>query len=143
MSDFTEFALQNGLLFLALFAILGLLIGGEILQKVRGVKTLDPAGALRLINDQDAVIVDIREASDYKESHIPQARHLPSSALKGRLDELAKFKDKPVIVYCRTGSTSQAACALLKKNGFEQVHSLSGGLSSWIDAHLPVSRKKS
>lgn len=143
MSDFAEFALHNWLLFLALFAILGMLIGSEILRKMRGVSTLDAAGALRLINDQDAVVVDIRDAGDYKEGHIPQARHFPFSALPERLGELAKVKDQPIIVYCRTGATSQSACVLLKKNGFANAHSLKGGLSSWLDAHLPISRKKS
>ena len=143
MSDFVEFALHNWLLFLALFAILGMLIGGEILRKMRGVSTLDAAGALRLINDQDAVVVDIRDAGDYKEGHIPQARHLPFGALQERLGELVKAKDQPVIVYCRTGTTSQSACVLLKKNGLTNVHSLKGGLPSWLDARLPVSRKKS
>lgn len=143
MSDFTEFVLHNWLLFLALFAILGMLVGGEILRKMRGVSILDAAGALRLINDQDAAIVDIRDAGDYKEGHIPQARHIPFGALQERLGELAKVKDQPIIVYCRTGATSQSACALLKKNGFTNVHSLKGGLPSWLDAHLPISRKKS
>ena len=143
MSDFTEFALHNWLLFLALFAITGMLVGGEILRRMRGVSTLDAAGALRLINDQDAAIVDIRDAGDYKEGHIPQARHIPFGALQERLGELAKIKSQPIIVYCRTGTTSQSACVLLKKNGFANVHSLKGGLPSWLDAHLPVSRKKS
>ena len=143
MSDFTEFALHSWLLFLALFAILGMLVGGEILRRMRGVSTLDPAGALRLINDQDAAIVDIRDAGEYKEGHIPQARHIPFGALQERLGELAKVKDQPIIVYCRTGSISQSACALLKKNGFANVHSLNGGLPGWMDAHLPISRKKS
>ena len=97
MSDFAEFALHNWLLFLALFAILGMLIGGEILRKMRGVSALDAAGALRLINDQDAVIMDIRDAGEYKEGHIPQARHIPFGALRERLGELAKAKDLSLI----------------------------------------------
>ncbi len=143
MSDFAEFALHNWLLFLALFAIAGMLVGGEVLRKVRGVSALDAAGALRLLNDQDAAIVDVRDLSDYKEGHIPQARHIPFNTLQERLNDLAKIKDKPIIVYCRSGATSQSACALLKKNGFTDVHSLHGGLSTWLDARLPVSRKKS
>ncbi len=143
MSDFAEFARHNWLLFLALFAILGMLIGGEILRRMRGVSALDAAGALRLINDQDAVIMDIRDVGDYKEGHIPQARHIPFGALRERLGELAKVKDKPMIIYCRNGATSQSACALLKKNGFADVHSLDGGLPTWLDARLPISRKKS
>ncbi len=142
MSDFIEFAQHNWLLFLALFAILGMLVGSEILRKMRGIRTLNTAEALRLINDQEAWVVDIRDAGDYREGHIPQARHIPFAALRERLGELAKVGGKPVIVYCRGGATSQSACALLKKHGIANVYSLNGGLPAWLDAHLPVSRKK-
>lgn len=141
MSDFAEFSQQNWMLFLAFFAIVGLLAGNEILRKIRGVATLNAAQALRLINDQDAWIVDIRESGDYKDSHIPQARHIPSAALKDRIGELNKAGDKPIIVYCRSGTTSQAACAQLKKQGIANVYSLNGGLPAWLEANLPVSKK--
>jgi rhodanese-related sulfurtransferase len=142
MSDFIEFSQQNWPLYLALFAILGLLVGNEVLRKIRGVSALNAAQALRLINDQDAWVVDIREGGDYKEGHIPQARHIPLASLRERLGELSKVGDKPIIVYCRTGNTSQSACAQLKKNGIANVYSLNGGLAAWLDANLPVSRKK-
>lgn len=142
MSDFSEFAQQNWLLFLAFFAISALLAGNEVLQKIRGVRILNAAEALRLINDQDAWVVDIREGSEYKESHIPQARHIPVANLQERSAELSKAGDKPIIVYCRSGATSQSACVQLKKNGIANVYSLQGGLAAWLDAHLPVNRKK-
>lgn len=142
MSDFIEFSQHNWLLFLALFAILGLLVGNEVLRKIRGISALNAAEALRLINDQDAWVLDIREGSEYKESHIPQARHIPLASLRERLGELSRAGDKPIIVYCRSGNTSQSACALLKKNGIANVYSLNGGLSAWLDAHLPINRKK-
>jgi rhodanese-related sulfurtransferase len=142
MSDFAEFAQQNVLLFLALLAIVGMLVGSEVLRRMRGISTVNAAEALRLINDQEAWVVDTRDAGEYKTGHIPQARHLPLATLKEHLGELTKAGDKPIIIYCRTGSTSQSACALLKKNNIANVYSLSGGLSAWIDANLPVSRKK-
>ncbi|QQS54638.1 MAG: rhodanese-like domain-containing protein [Candidatus Competibacteraceae bacterium] len=143
MNDFIEFSTQNWLLFLALFAITGMLIGSEVLRKMRGVSSLSAAEALRLINDQEALILDVRDGGEYKEGHIPQARHIPLGALRDRLGELTKAKDKPIIVYCRNGATSQAACAQIKKSGIADVYSLSGGLSAWQEANLPVSRKKS
>ena len=143
MNDFVEFSTQNWLLFLALFAITGMLIGGEVLRKMRGVSSLSTAEALRLINDQEALILDVRDGGEYKEGHIPQARHIPLGALRDRLGELTKAKDKPIVVYCRNGATSQAACAQIKKSGIVDVYSLSGGLSAWQEANLPVSRKKS
>ena len=143
MNDFVEFSTQNWLLFLALFAIAGILIGGEVLRKMRGVSSLSTAEALRLINDQEALILDVRDGGEYKEGHIPQARHIPLGALRDRLGELTKAKDKPIVVYCRNGTTSQAACAQIKKSGIADVYNLSGGLSAWQEANLPVSRKKS
>jgi len=142
MNDFIEFSQHNWILYLALFAILGLLIGNEALRKIRGVRALNAAEALRLVNDQDAWVVDIREGGEYKEGHIPQARHIPLTSLGEGWGELGKAGDKPIIVYCQNGNTSQSACAKLKKSGIANVYSLSGGLAAWQDANLPVSRKK-
>ena len=141
MDQFIEFAIKNWLLFAALVAILILLIGSEILRKIRGVNTLNPTQALQLINDEDALVLDIRNTSDYRAGHIPHARHLPLDGLKDRLGELEKFKDRPIVVYCHSGNRSPQACALLKKNGFEKVHNLGGGIGAWQNANLPVKKK--
>ena len=142
MRDFAEFAQQNILLFLAAFAIVGMLVGSEILRRMRGINTVSATEALRLINDQEAWVVDIRDAGEYKAGHIPQARHFPFATLKERLSELTKAGDKPIIIYCHTGTASQSACTLLKKNNIANVYSLNGGLPGWSDANLPVSRNK-
>ena len=141
MEQFIPFAVRNWYLFAALLIILGLLIGSELLPRLRGIINVNPLQALQLINHQDALVLDIREANEYKEGHIPEARHLPLSKLKERLSELQKFKSRPIIVYCRAGTRSSSACALLKKNGFATVHNLSGGLPAWQNANLPVTRK--
>ena len=90
MSDFSEFALQNWLLFVAFFAILGLLAGNEILRKIRGVTALNAAESLRLINDQEAWIVDIRDGAEYRESHPLEndqlEAHLPRTAVAAMVD---------------------------------------------------------
>lgn len=141
MSDFLEFAQHNILLFVALLAIIGMLIGSEVLRRMRGVQSLNANEALRMINDQEAWIVDVRDASDYKAGHLPQARHIALSVLPERLDELAKAGSKPIIVYCRSGISSQSACAMLKKRNILTAYSLSGGIEAWSEAGLPLSRK--
>lgn len=141
MNQFIEFALKNWLLFAALAAILALLIGGEILRKFRGVSTLNPTQALQLMNNQDAMVLDIRDSGDYRAGHIPHARHVPLNNLKDRLGELGKSKDRPIIVYCQSGSRSSTACTLLKKNGFAKVHHLGGGIMAWQNANLPINKK--
>ncbi len=141
MEQFVDFALRNWYLFVALIAILGLLIGAEVMRKIRGISALNPTEALQLINHQDALMLDIREGTEYKQGHIPDAKNIPQSALAKRLRELEKFKNKPIILYCQTGARSSSAAAVLKKNGFETVHNLSGGLAAWQTANLPTRKK--
>ncbi|MDX1605981.1 MAG: rhodanese-like domain-containing protein [Candidatus Competibacterales bacterium] len=141
MTEFFDFALRHWYLFAALFAILGLLIGGEVVRKLRGVSGLNPTQALALINHQDAVVVDIRDGNEYKAGHLPEARHIPMRELDQRTKELHKFKNRPIIVYCNTDTRAGSAGAKLKKAGFEQIHSLRGGLAAWRNANLPVTRK--
>lgn len=139
--EFIDFAVRHWYLFAALFIILGMLIGGEVLRKLRGINALNPTQVLQLINHQDAVVIDIRDGGQYKAGHLPDARHIPFAELDQRMKELNKFKDKPIIVYCQTDTRASSAGAKLKKAGFETVHALRGGLPAWQQASLPVSRK--
>ncbi len=139
--EFFDFAMRHWYLFLALFAILGMLVGGEILSKVRGISAINAARALQLINHEDAVVIDIRDTAQYKAGHLPDARHIPFRELEQRIKELNKFKERPVIVYCQTDTRASSAGAKLKKAGFETVHALRGGLHAWQQASLPVTKK--
>jgi rhodanese-related sulfurtransferase len=91
-----------------------------------------------MLNREDAVLIDIRDASDYDAGHIINAKNIPRAELKSRLDELKKFKERPIVVYCANGSASTAALRELSSAGFEQVHSLKGGLSAWRSDNLPL-----
>jgi rhodanese-related sulfurtransferase len=139
--EFIDFAFKYWYLFAALLVIIGLLIGTEVMRALRGIVAVNPTRATQLVNHDDALMLDVRETSSYKTGHIPEARHIPFKELKDRLKELTKFKDKPVIVYCQTGTQSSPAGNLLKKAGFTAVHTLSGGLNAWQSANLPISRK--
>ncbi len=141
MAEFIDFAIRHWYLFLGLFVVLGLLVGGEVLRKLRGVNAVNPTQALQLINHEDAVVVDIRDLSEYKKGHLPEARHIPLRELDQRLKELNRFRQKPIIVYCLTDTRASAAGGKLKKAGFESVHSLRGGLAAWQNASLPVTKK--
>jgi rhodanese-related sulfurtransferase len=141
MAEFAEFAAQNWILFLALIAILGWLIGAEVLHKLAGIASINPTQALQLINDREALVLDVRDSGEYKKGHIPAAFNIPFASLDSRLCELKKFKGKPVILCSPPGISVSKAGSLLKKSGLEPVHHLSGGLSSWLGASLPVSKK--
>lgn len=88
------------------------------------------------LRDQGAFILDVRQPEEWQEAHIPGATLIPLSELAGRLDEVPK--DKPVVVYCRSGNRSATGRDILQQAGFEQVTSMAGGIRAWIAAGLPA-----
>ncbi|MEW6314286.1 MAG: rhodanese-like domain-containing protein [Pseudomonadota bacterium] len=96
--------------------------------------------ATQLINQKDALLLDVRENHEYAAGHLPNSRHIPLGKLKDRLGEIEKYKQKPVVVYCRSGQRSASACATLRKQGFTQVRNLKGGIMAWEAAGLPVQK---
>ena len=134
-----EFVGNNWYLFLALGVILGLLTY-NLLVGDKG--SVDPTGATTLINQQDAAVIDVRPAADYAKGHIINAVNIPMNGFKNQTAALSKYKDKPVIVTCRSGAQSQGACHVLRKAGFPEVYNLKGGVLAWESANLPLTRKK-
>ena len=134
-----EFVQQN-----LIWVALALVSGGMLLwPMVAGgtVARLTPAEATLMMNREDALVLDVRETGEWSSGHITGARHITLAQLEKRLSELDKFKEKPIIVVCATGNRSSSACGQLKKHGFDKVYSLGGGVSSWIEANLPLTTK--
>jgi rhodanese-related sulfurtransferase len=134
-----EFVGNHWYLFLALGVILGLLTY-NLLVGDKG--SVDPSGATALINQKDAAVVDVRPAADYAKGHIINAVNIPMNGFKNQTAALGKYKEKPVIIICRSGAQSQAACNVLRKAGFPEVYNLKGGVLAWESANLPLTRKK-
>jgi rhodanese-related sulfurtransferase len=93
------------------------------------------------MNNDDAVVIDVREANDFNNGHIKNAKNVPMSSFRSQLESLEKHRDKPVLMYCRSGSQSGKACRMLKKSGFSNIHNLGGGIVGWQDANLPLTKK--
>lgn len=102
---------------------------------------VSPMQATLMINREDAVVVDVREAAEFVGGHIPNSRHIPLSQLGKRLPELEKYKERAIIVNCASGNRSASACGALRKAGFAKVFNLSGGISAWDQAGLPITKK--
>lgn len=136
-----EFTGNHLLLSGATLLVLAMLIGNELLRLIRGEKRLSPTEAVRIINMPDAIVFDVRSASDYKKGHILNARHVPLTKLDEMAKQLAKQKASPILCYCALGSSAPQACDRLRKAGFEQVYSLRGGLNAWEGANLPVTSR--
>ena len=140
MSQFIEFATNHWDLFLALAAILFMMFSSSLTSKLRGFTEIGPADAVQLINHESATLLDVREDREYQDGHILDAIHIPLTKLAGRLDELGDLKNRPVVISCRSGHRSATACAQLRKNGFETVYNLKGGVMAWQNAGLPLQK---
>ena len=109
-------------------------------NRLRGIKEVDSTAALQLINHKNALVLDVRENDEYKSGHVLNAIHIPLGKLKGRIGELLKYQDRPIVVVCRSGNRSATACAILGKQGFAQAHNLAGGVVAWQKANLPLEK---
>jgi len=140
MHQFFEFATRHWDLFAALFLIIAMMFGGGIMRRMRGYQEADANTAVQMMNHDNALLIDVREDSEFREGHILNARHIPLGNLQKRLGELDAFKDKPVLVCCRSGQRSASACGLLRKQGYQNVINLKGGVMAWQNAGLPLSK---
>jgi rhodanese-related sulfurtransferase len=117
-----------------------MLIAPLIARLMRPGQEVGAAEAVQLINRRDAVVIDVRDAADYKSGHITNARHLPESELDARAKELERVKSKPIIVSCGRGNRSPNVATRLRKLGFKEVFSLRGGLAGWQQANMPLEK---
>ena len=139
LQNLPEFIVNHWLLVLALITTLALLA----YQLIRGNKgSVDPLGATDLINRREAVVIDVRPLADFAQGHIINAINIPMNGFKNQIATLQKHKGKPIVIACRSGSQSAMACQQLRKEGFEEVLNLRGGIMAWQSANLPVTRKK-
>ncbi len=133
--------LQNNMLMVSIAMISGYMLFWSFFgNKLRGIKEVDTAGAMNLINRSNALVLDVREQGEYDAGHIINSRLISLGKLKERIGELEKYRTRPIIVVCRSGNRSESGTAFLNKQGFTQVVNLSGGVMAWQKANLPLER---
>ncbi len=120
------------------------LVSGALLLApvVQGAATagLSANDAVLLINREKAVVVDVCEPAEFAAGHIVGSKNIPLADLPNKLAATAKNKGLPLILVCQSGARSGRAVAAAKTLGYEQVHSLGGGLESWKSAGLPLEK---
>lgn len=117
----------------------GLMLLWPVLRRgAGGSSDVSPNEAVLLINRARAVVLDVRNPSEFAVGHITDAINIPLAELESRIGELAKHKDKPLLVNCQGGVRSAKACAVLKKAGFSRLYNLAGGINAWTEIKLPV-----
>jgi rhodanese-related sulfurtransferase len=105
-----------------------------------GAGSLNPAQVVQLMNREKAMVVDVCEPDEYAAGHVAGAKNVPLAQLEAKLPGLVKNKSTPVVLVCASGMRSSRALATAKKLGFENIHSLSGGMGAWRSASLPVEK---
>ena len=141
MEEFTDFTIRNYHLFIALAVVLGMILWTEARRVTKGFKEITPADAVTLINQEDAIVLDVREANEFGQGSIIDAKHVALSTLKDKAEGLTKNKDQPVLVFCKTGLRSSQACKILTGHSYTRVFGLKGGITAWVNDQLPVVKK--
>ena len=132
--DFLTFASEQWLLISLLIVLVSVFIWAE---GRRGGPKLSIHAATRIINNGEAVVVDLRESKEYKAGHIVDAVNLPYNTLKDKLGQLSVYKGKTLILVDKMGQHAGAAGRLLQGEGFI-VQRLEGGISEWQNQKLPL-----
>jgi rhodanese-related sulfurtransferase len=136
------FAGDNQMLVMIFVGLTLAIVYTEFSRLTSGFKAVDPAGLTALINRQDALLVDVSAAADFEKGHIAGAKNVQMSQFDADNKVLAKVRELPVALVCRTGTVSSDAARKLAKAGFKQVHWLDGGIAAWVAAQLPLVKGK-
>jgi rhodanese-related sulfurtransferase len=105
-------------------------------------KSVSPKAASEMIAKEKPFLLDVRTPNEYYDAHIAGATLIPVQQLADRIGELDAIKDKPILVYCRSGNRSIPASQILMRNGFKKIYNLQNGITGWMKDNLPVERQQ-
>ena len=117
----------------------GLLLRPVLLKGGGGSGSVSTAEAVRLINREKGVLIDVSEAAEFAAAHAHGARNVPLAQLEGSKD-VPSNKTLPILLMCPTGARAGRAAAQLRKAGYEKAVAVTGGTAAWREAQLPVSK---
>ncbi len=136
------FASQSPMLSLAFVGLTIAILYTEIARFFTGYKTVNSASLTALINREDAQVFDVSAIADFEKGHIAGAKNIVLSQISPDNKWLAKAKEQPVVLVCRTGIQSAEAAKKLVKAGFAKIFWLDGGVAAWQQADLPLVKGK-
>ena len=130
---------KNNIFIVAVTVVSGVMLAIPALRKGRTGSAVSTTEAIQMVNQRQAVWVDVRPAEQFQAGHIAQARSVPAADLEQKAASLPK--NKPLVVVCDNGRDSARAAAKLRAQGFADVVPLDGGMRAWLAASLPVTQK--
>jgi len=141
MQEYIDFASKHPFMIFGFIGLLAFIIKTELSRLTRKYKQVGTNQAVMILNNDNTSVVDVREDKEIQGGIIKGAQHIKLADLPSRISGIAKDKNAPVLVYCRSGSRSGHACDLLSKAGYEDVSNLTGGIMAWESANLPVAKR--
>lgn len=132
--DFINFVTQEWLLVTVLIALIYVYVWRD---RIKSGRPVSPHEVTRLVNEGNAVIVDLRENAEFKAGHIVGSLNIPYAKLSKESTEVVSHKGKTIILVDKLGQHAGAVGRLLGKDGFE-VRRLSGGVAEWQAQNLPL-----
>lgn len=136
MARFIEFLMHHYWLAGAFASLLAAFLTVEIL---RGGRSLSPQAMTLLMNQRQAVVIDVRDPAEFRQGHITGSRNIPYSRLLEQSGELPG--DRPVVIVCNLGQVAGAAARQLKAKGLSEVYKLDGGIANWKSLSLPLVKR--
>jgi rhodanese-related sulfurtransferase len=127
---------QENIFLIAIAFVSGGMLLWPLIQRRSAGPTLGNVAATRLINDRNALVVDVRTVAEFAAGHLVNAKNVPVEDLDKRIAELPT--DKPLIITCAEGRSAGKAAASLRAAGRAEVFVLEGGLRAWREAGLPI-----
>ncbi|MGY4676704.1 rhodanese-like domain-containing protein [Pasteurella sp. P03HT] len=137
-----DFAQNHTLMVMAWVMVFLTVIYTFIKDFTSKVKVVTNSEAVSLMNNEDAVVIDLRSIDEFAHGHIINSLNvLPAEIKKQNVGKISQHKDTPVILVCATGMSATASAELLAKQGFNRVYSLKEGIAGWRAANLPLIKK--
>lgn len=103
---------------------------------------LTAAETVKIIDNIQPLLLDVRTPGEYQQAHIKGATLIPVQVLQQQLAVLKDYKEKEIIIYCASGNRSTVASRILIENGFEKIYNVRYGINDWVRKGYPVERSK-
>lgn len=139
MEHLSQFIINHWQLWLALIVILVATFINELITQKKKAKELTPQLAVDLINNENAVVIDLRDKEAFKQGHIIDSIHAKSDDFEQQ--KMDKYKNKPIILVGTRAMDAQAIANKIRTQGYQPLV-LSGGIASWQEANLPLVKGK-
>lgn len=137
-----QFVQNHLLLSAALLVVIVAIIVEERKNQSHGAHNISAQDLVRLLNDKKAIIIDIRESAIFQKEHILSSINIPASTNpEEMLKKLQQHKGKQIIIIGHDAGSAMKLVSSLRRNGFNQVNMLTGGINGWKNNNLPLTDK--